>query len=189
MHLPQQKHDGYTFHLTNIDCLRGATSFNVIMQLDRSLHDLMPYLASYLPGCSYVHGAEEISLMDAGHIVVIYPEKMTFTDVRNEEEAASICRRYVEIVRHVAARTGEIQPVYSKKVTVSVLQILQGLPGTNCGACGDATCMAFASRVFRREIPLSACPELSLASGAVQDLLALLRENGYALPEGKDPPS
>jgi len=173
------RRDGYRFHLANIDCLRGATSFNVLMHLERSVIDLLPYLAASLPGCSYLHGAEEISLMDSGHIVVIYPERLTLTDVKDLEEADALCRRYFLRICDVAARRDEIEPVYARKNTVSVLQILQAVPRTNCGECGEATCMAFASRVFRREAHLVDCTSLADRTGAVRALLDDLRANGY----------
>ncbi len=174
-----QKRTGYSYYLINIDCLRGATSFNVMMQLESHVTDLMPYLAASLPGCSYIHGVEEISLMDSGHIVVIYPERMTLTDVKGIEEAEELCRRYFDMILDVDRRKNEIEPVYAKKTTISVLQILQGLPRTNCGECGDATCLAFASRVYRREVSLSACPGLQRGTEAVQELLAAIHADGY----------
>lgn len=178
-----QDRGGYSFHLTNIDCLRGATSFNVIMELKGSVGPLMPYLAASLNGCSYVHGADEISLMDDGHIVVIYPERLTLTDVKDLREADALCEKYYRILRGVGERRDRIEPVYSKKNRTRVLDILQALPKTNCGACGDPSCVAFASRVYRREAALARCPSLPAESPAYVRLLALLRADGYAVPE------
>ncbi len=39
-----QKRQGYSFQLVNIDCLREAVSFNVIMDLERSVSHLMPFI-------------------------------------------------------------------------------------------------------------------------------------------------
>lgn len=32
----------------------------------------------------------------------------------------------------------------------TVLELLKALPRTNCGECGQPTCMAFATRVIRK---------------------------------------
>ncbi len=82
-----QKRDGYSFCLTNVDCLRTSTEFNVVMDLESTIEDLMPYLAACLPGCNYVHGSDVINLMDAGHIIGIHPKRITMTLVKGEKEA------------------------------------------------------------------------------------------------------
>jgi len=183
MQEPMQQRRGYRFRLINIDCLRGATSFNVIMELERSVGDLMPFLAASLDGCSYAHGAQEISLMDGGHIVAIYPERLTLTDVQDVPEADVLCEKYFGLLRDVAARKDRIEPVYARKIRTRVLDILKALPGTNCGACGDPTCLAFASRVYRREEALARCPHLRTDAPSYAALLESLRSDGHAAPE------
>jgi len=88
-HIHRRK--GYLFYLVNIDCLRTSTLFNVVMELEASIEDLLPYLAACLPGCNYVHGSDVVDLMDAGHIVGIYPSRITITGVEGEEEAERLC--------------------------------------------------------------------------------------------------
>ncbi len=41
-----------------------------------------------------------------------------------------------------------------------MIEIYKKLPGTNCGECGDATCMAFALRVNSAQKKLSECPHI-----------------------------
>ena len=42
------------------------------------------------------------------------------------------------------------------------MQIFQLLDNSNCGQCGESTCMAFAAAVFRGERSLGECPRLDL---------------------------
>lgn len=42
----------------------------------------------------------------------------------------------------------------------SPLQVYKYLPQTNCGECGETTCMAFASRLIDRSMKLEDCPPL-----------------------------
>jgi len=184
MTAPVQQRNGYSYRLVNIDCLRGATSFNVLMDLDRPVAHLMPFLAAILNGCRYVHGTDEICLMDDGHIVVFYPQRLTLTDVKDLAEAEALCLKYHHVLQDVEARRDRIQPVFSKKNRTTVLDILKGLPKTNCGECGDPTCLAFASRVYRREAPLARCPRLAPTTPACSELIAALRADGYDLPDG-----
>ena len=43
---------------------------------------------------------------------------------------------------------------------LSPIEIYKYLPKTNCGACGEKTCMAFATKLANREARLEECPEL-----------------------------
>lgn len=43
---------------------------------------------------------------------------------------------------------------------LNVVEILKHLPKTNCKECGEATCMAFAAKLAKKEVELKACPPL-----------------------------
>ena len=177
-----QRRIGYSYYLVNIDCLRTSTEFNVVMNLEASIEALLPYLAACLPGCNYVLGSDVINLMDAGHIVGIYPKQITMTSVAGKEKAERLCRKYFERILDTKRRKSAITPVYNKRSTLRVLDILRALPRTNCGACSSPTCMAFAAQVFRREVPVSACPPFMDALEKHGDLLRELRAHGYKVP-------
>jgi ArsR family metal-binding transcriptional regulator len=179
-----ERREGYSYYLINIDCLRTSTQFNVVMDLEASIQDLLPYLAACLPGCNYVHGSDVIDLMDAGHIVGIYPKQITMTSVEGQEEAERLCGEYFARIRDAEERRGTIAPVYKARSTLGVLDILRALPKTNCGDCSSPTCMAFAASVFRREADLSACPPFLKSLDEQEELLQALRANGYRVPEG-----
>jgi hypothetical protein len=58
------REQGYSFTLVNIDCLPSSTHFNVVMDLNESIDELLPYLTAILPGCTYVHGSGVINRVD-----------------------------------------------------------------------------------------------------------------------------
>jgi len=174
--------DGYSFMLVNIDCLRDSTHFNIVMDLQVSIEALLPYLAARLPGCTYTHGTGVINLMDAGHIVGIHPRQITITDVTGSEEARILCAKYFSSIQEVESNRSSITPVLMKRSTITVMDILRALPRTNCGLCESATCMAFAARVFRREVPIGLCEPVGANPKSYVSLLEQLKENGYPVP-------
>jgi len=176
------RENGYSFCLVNIDCLRTSTEFNVVMDLEESIEDLLPFLAASLLGCSYVHGTGVINLMESGHIVGIYPRQITMTLVRDRQEAARLCRHYFEKIREVKARRESITPVLKQRPDLTLLDILRALPKTNCGACESPSCSAFAARVFRREALLSACPAFLEGRSDHEALFRKMASNGYQVP-------
>ena len=179
---PQHKEKGYAFSLENIDCLRTSTRFNVVMDLEESILDLLPLLASVLPGCTYIHGTDVISLMDSGHIIGIYPGRITFTGVSGLDEGKTLCRTYFEKISEVKENKNDLTPVYRKKPTIQVIHILRCLPRTNCGVCGHPTCMAFAAKVFQREALISACIPFMEKVETNGEFLYELQKNGYEVP-------
>ena len=52
-------------------------------------------------------------------------------------------------------------------MALTVMEVLKTLPRTNCGDCGQATCLAFATRVIKEGEELSRCPHLSEAAQAM----------------------
>lgn len=49
----------------------------------------------------------------------------------------------------------------------TVLELLKTLPRTNCGDCGQATCLAFATQVIKEGEDLHRCPHLTSAAQAL----------------------
>ena len=182
MEPPVVTKSGYSYRLVNIDCLPHSTHFNILMELDRSVESLLPYLTAILPGCTYVHGTGVVQLMDRGHIVAIYSNRLTITDVRDHIEAEALCDEYFGLIERAERERPHLTPVLRRQSSISVLDIFRQLPQTNCGQCQLPTCLAFAAAVFRRESPVAACQPVQQAPSDFDELLALLRANGYPTP-------
>lgn len=50
----------------------------------------------------------------------------------------------------------------------SIYEVYEFLPKTNCGKCGESTCIAFASKILRRETGLDECLPLKEPSHSNQ---------------------
>jgi hypothetical protein len=57
-------------------------------------------------------------------------------------------------------------------MALTVLELFKTLPRTNCGDCGQATCLAFATRVIKEGEELGLCPHLSEAAQAMAGNIA-----------------
>ena len=174
--------DNYSFSLVNIECMPVSARFNVVMDLKESVEDLLPYLAAVFPGCTYFHGSGVVQFMEGGHIVAVYPLRITITDVGGQEEATGLCRDYFQKILQVRDRQDTITPVYEKRPTLKVLDLLRALPGTNCGLCGSPTCMAFAAGMLRREGRIADCEPLMREVEKYGEFLRQLQSNGYEIP-------
>ena len=66
-----------------------------------------------------------------------------------------------KLINDTYDRRDSIKPSYEEKIKVTALQIYGWLPKTNCKACGEATCLAFACKLLLGEQKLSKCAPLS----------------------------
>ena len=175
--------DNLKLNLINIECMPTSTKFNAIIDLDVDIGDLLPYLATEIRGCTYFHGSEQLNYMYRGHIIAIRPRQITVTALQNDEEALEVCEQLKRIINKVYLQRSNITPTLRKQARLDPLTIYRGLPRTNCGECGEATCMAFASRVVSRELPASRCNQLLLKEheSSRERLWELLRQAEYDL--------
>lgn len=177
-----QVREGYSYFLVNIDCMPGSDHFNIVMDLHGSIEELLPYVASCLPGCTYVHGTRVVNLMQDGHILAVHSERVTITDVAGREEAERLCADFYSFLLDVEDRKEKLTPVLERRATVTVLEIFRSLPHTNCGSCGYPTCMAFAAGVFQRSTVLASCAPIRQDLDRHRDLILKLQSNGYETP-------
>jgi len=68
----------------------------------------------------------------------------------------------------------------------SVVEILKLLEKSNCGDCGEKTCMAFASAVFRGAKQLDACPRLDPETAARAGGVTSRKDPGEEAARGMD---
>ncbi len=63
-------------------------------------------------------------------------------------------------------------------MAVTVLEVLKQLPRTNCGDCGQATCLAFATQVIKEGEDLKKCPHLPDAAGELGEAVQAQQQTG-----------
>jgi hypothetical protein len=60
----------------------------------------------------------------------------------------------------------------------TVMELLKALPRTNCGDCGQPTCLAFATRVIKEGEDLALCPHLPPAAQDLAEAISRQQEKG-----------
>jgi ArsR family metal-binding transcriptional regulator len=149
--------DRLNFKLVNIECMPTSTKFNAIVHLEVDIGDLLPYLATVIRGCTYIHGTGELNYMDKGHIIAIRSGQITVTALADEAEARQVCEALRNTINEVDRQRESIIPTLRKHARLDPLTVYRELPQTNCGECGEITCMAFAARVVSRELTANVC--------------------------------
>ncbi|MCK9377513.1 MAG: DUF3786 domain-containing protein [Syntrophobacterales bacterium] len=63
-------------------------------------------------------------------------------------------------------------------MAITVLEVLKKLPRTNCGDCGQQTCLAFATQVIKEGEDLEKCPHLTVTAAGLGEAVKAQQEAG-----------
>jgi ArsR family metal-binding transcriptional regulator len=137
-----------------------AEHLRCVAYLDGDISEVLPYLNRALGGHQYFADPPSLTLKLPGKLITLYATKIAINILRDEAEADSILEWLKEKINETWSRHEEIEPSYGIAPKPRVLNILRLLPKTNCGKCGDPTCMVFAVRISEDPTRLEDCPIL-----------------------------
>jgi ArsR family metal-binding transcriptional regulator len=129
-------------------CIAIRSKIRFIAHLTGNLAEVFPYLNAELPTVFYNANAPSVYFKEEYRAISLYPQRIAAGKADEIVDAW----RILEVVRcqvnEIWARRDCIKPSYAMREKPSVLDILKRLPGTNCGQCGEKTCLAFAARIW-----------------------------------------
>jgi ArsR family metal-binding transcriptional regulator len=156
-----------------LPCLADPGKIIVIGKPNRSLDEVIPYLAT-LPGVmAYNPGTGTLTFRRPAGFLTIYPEMVYITQVRDTQEGLELFQALKDAINATWEHRSELVAVTQAKRSPRPLDIWTLLPQTNCKQCGEATCMAFAVGLIQQTHTLDECPPL-LADAALSDRRATL---------------
>ncbi|PKO22002.1 MAG: hypothetical protein CVU38_11750 [Chloroflexi bacterium HGW-Chloroflexi-1] len=83
------------------------------------------------------------------------------TQVASVDEGLVLLAAVRDLLNRVWDRRDEIQPDLQSRAVPRPLDVYELLPRTNCRACGEATCMAFAFGLLEGRHHPERCPSLA----------------------------
>lgn len=150
----------YTLKVVLPDCNHSATTVNAVAELSEDISAVLPYLNGVLRGARYDPRTPSLLFQREGHRFILQPRRLAITKLEDEAEARRVMEWLVETVNLTWERRDEIEPDHQATRQPTMLEVYRLLPGGNCRACGDATCLAFAAKLLREEVDLDACAPL-----------------------------
>ena len=145
-------------------CMADEKKIRLIAYLNRDITEILPYLNAVIKGASYNKGASTLTFAKERRLINLYNMKITIAKADDIIDAWHILDEIKALINKTYEKRSDIKPNYEEKVKVTALQIYGWLPKTNCRACGEATCLAFACRLLLGEQKLSKCVPLSTES-------------------------
>jgi len=158
-------------------CLAEPGKIVVIGEPSIELNYILPYLAN-LPGVlGYKPDIPVLTFRRKPGFMTIYSDEVIFTQVLDNETGQQLFDSLVQAINATWSRKDELQPVTEIRKPTRHLDLYELLPKTNCKKCGELTCLAFASKLFIREVDPEACLPLFEDEGHMEKrdiLLSLL---------------
>ncbi len=150
-----------TIFLTRtIPCLAEPGKIQVVGTPSRSLAEVIPYLATLPSIITYNPETPSLTFRRRPGFLTLFADKVQITQVTDHEEGAQLLANLVEAINATWERRAELVAVTKPARVLRPLDIYTLLPQTNCAACGEATCMAFAAKMFMHERDAHECPPL-----------------------------
>jgi len=171
---------GYRLRMVLPECNHFATTANAVAELADDAREVFPYLNAVLPNARYNPRGPVLILNHEGRRIVLQPREAAVTRLEDEPEARRVLDWLLETINRTWEGRAAIAPSYQATRELKLLDVYRLLPGGNCRVCGEATCLAFATRVVRGEADLTACGPL-FAPGQERNrdrLLALVEGAG-----------
>ncbi len=145
-------------------CIADEKKIRLIAYFNRDITEILPYLNAVKKGASYNKNASTLTFAEERRLINLYNIKITIAKADDIIDTWHILDEVKALINKTYENRSNIKPNYEEKVKVTALQIYGWLPKTNCRACGEATCLAFAVKLLQGEQSLPRCQPLSSES-------------------------
>jgi ArsR family metal-binding transcriptional regulator len=153
----------------SLPCLADPGKIIVIGETDVTIDGVLPLLNAILPNVvSYHPFSGVMTLRRRPGLITLYPDRVMITQVSDVEEGLALLAAVRDLLNQAWTRRDEIQPRHTGRRVPRPLDVYELLPRTNCRACGEATCMAFAFGLLESRQRAEACPALADPAYAAQ---------------------
>lgn len=125
-------------------CIADDTKIRLIAHISGDITTVFPYLNALMSGAVYNEEGPTLTFMEGYRMVTLYPRRITIAKADDLVDGWRVLEAIRCRVNRTYERRDSITPLYKRREKPPAVVIYKKLPGTNCGQCGQKTCMAFA---------------------------------------------
>jgi ArsR family metal-binding transcriptional regulator len=155
-------------------CIAEEDDLRLTAHVEKDLAPVMPYLNAEPRGGTYAPAGPTFTFMDGPRLINLFPHRIVIGRLREMQDAWRTLKAVKNRVNEVWSRRASIQPCHERRRALSALEIYTRLPRTNCRQCGEATCLAFATKLLAGDQRLARC--LPVMTGDYQRLRPILED-------------
>lgn len=138
-------------------CVADEARIRLIAHISGDLGPVMPYLNATMAGGLYCPDVPTFTLMEGPTMISLYSHRITVAKADEIVDAWRVLEWIRVSSNEVWQRREAIPPCYTTRHRPPALEVYRRLPGINCRACGEKTCMAFALRLWKGEVSPVKC--------------------------------
>jgi ArsR family metal-binding transcriptional regulator len=146
--------------MRTLPCLAEPGKIIVIGEPSQTLDEVLPYLATLPNVIAYNPEAHTLTFRRQPGFVTLYIDKVYITKVKDVEEGLSLLKALTDAINATWDHRDELVAINTVRRAPRPLDVWSLLPQTNCGQCGEATCMAFACNLLMQKRELIECTPL-----------------------------
>jgi len=148
---------GETAVMVLAPCVADLSRIRLIAHISGDLTEVFPYLNAEMREACFNRNGPTFTFMDGHRMISLYPCRIA---IAKADEIVDAWRTLEAIrcrVNETWARRAQITASYEMREKPPALEIFKRLPRTNCRACGERTCLAFAVKLWSGGGQLSQC--------------------------------
>lgn len=153
--------ENYELEVTSPPCEPGSERWSAFAKLQTDISEVLPYLNAVWLDALYEHQAKVLTRRAQGHAIAIRPHEVAVSNVRDRGDAQRLVEELIAEINAIWARRDEITPSTAKRQRPTAMELYKLLPRTNCKACGQPTCWAFALQLAAGGTSLDVCTPLN----------------------------
>jgi ArsR family metal-binding transcriptional regulator len=136
-------------------CMADKSKLKAVTVANCDFTYLLPYINAEVKHADYKPGS--ISFKKGIIGFTIMNNSINITKFDNMTHLYELLDWVKELLNGIDARINEITPCYEVLKYPAPTEIFKLLPKTNCGRCGDRSCLAFAGKLSRMSADLEQC--------------------------------
>jgi ArsR family metal-binding transcriptional regulator len=166
----------YDLHLDAPACEPGAEYWNATALFAEDISPVFPYLNAQWRDAVFSPVANQITLRFEGRAVALKAREITISNLPDRDAAAIEMEKVVAAINRTWMDRENLTPLDTARKRLVAMEVYRLLPQTNCRACGETTCFAFATKITIGEAKMDACAPLLQEEGhaAKHDALAAM---------------
>ena len=138
-------------------CTADSARIRFKAKFSTDISEILPYINSVVKDAIYNKKIQSLTIRKEFRIITIYGTELAVSKAINESEAYELMDLVKDLVNNTHERKDEIEPLHEMREKPSTLEVYKYLPKLNCKKCGEATCIAFASKLLSGTQSIKRC--------------------------------
>jgi ArsR family metal-binding transcriptional regulator len=141
-------------------CIADPDKLRAIAHISGNLTEVFPYMNAVRKDAFFNTDGPTFTCMDKYRMLSLYASRIAMAKVDDMVDIWRTLDSLRVFSNECWQNRNSIKPSFELRKKPAALEIFLRLPRTNCGICGEKTCLAFALRLWSGQISLFNCKQV-----------------------------